>query len=114
VRRLSGALYGVFVLIGIATSTWVTRTPALRDALGASTEQMGLVLFGFRWARCWASSAPTPSRQRLQARRTILLGTCLVLGGLALMAAGAAWPACGVRLLAFCALAWALAGRTLR
>ena len=90
VRRLSGALYGVFVLIGIATSTWVTRTPALRDALGASTEQMGLVLFGFSVGSMLGILSANAVTARLQARRTILLGTCLVLAGLALMAAGAA------------------------
>ncbi len=90
VRRLSGALYGVFVLIGIATSTWVTRTPALRDALGASTEQMGLVLFGFSVGSMLGILNANAVTARLQARRTILLGTCLVLAGLALMAAGAA------------------------
>ncbi|MEG3001370.1 MAG: MFS transporter [Comamonas sp.] len=90
VRRLSGALYGVFVLIGIATSTWVTRTPALRDALGASTEQMGLVLFGFSVGSMLGILSANAVTARLQARRAILAGTCLVLGGLALMAAGAA------------------------
>lgn len=90
VRRLSGALYGVFVLIGIATSTWVTRTPALRDALGASTEQMGLVLFGFSVGSMLGILSANAVTARLQARRAILAGTCLVLAGLALMAAGAA------------------------
>lgn len=28
------------------TATWVTRTPAIRDAVHASTSEMGLLLFG--------------------------------------------------------------------
>ena len=40
-------LYALLLMLGIAMSTWATRTPALKDMLGASTEQMGLVLFGF-------------------------------------------------------------------
>jgi len=41
------ALYVLFLLPGLTMATWVTRTPALRDGLSASTEQMGIILFGF-------------------------------------------------------------------
>lgn len=100
VQRLSGALYGVFILIGIATSTWVTRTPALRDALGASTEQMGLVLFGFSVGSMLGILSANLLMARLQARRAIWLGASMVLCGLVLMAVGAALSS----------LAWAFAG----
>ncbi len=40
------ALFALFFLPGIGIASWVTRTPAIRDALGASTQEMGLVLFG--------------------------------------------------------------------
>jgi fucose permease len=43
-RRL--ALFGLFLIPGLALSSWVTRTPDIRDLLGASTAEMGLVLFG--------------------------------------------------------------------
>ncbi|MCY1143067.1 MFS transporter [Actinoplanes sp. Pm04-4] len=43
-RRL--ALFALFFLPGLGISSWVTRTPDIRDLLGASTAQMGLVLFG--------------------------------------------------------------------
>ncbi|MBM2614425.1 MFS transporter [Actinoplanes sp. LDG1-06] len=43
-RRL--ALFALFFLPGIGISSWVTRTPDIRDLLGASTAEMGLVLFG--------------------------------------------------------------------
>jgi len=36
------ALYVLFLLPGLTMATWVTRTPALRDGLSASTEQMGI------------------------------------------------------------------------
>ena len=52
------ALYALFVLLGMVTSSWVSRTPALRDGLQASTEQMGLILFGFSTGSmptCWWS-----------------------------------------------------------
>jgi fucose permease len=32
--------------LGLLTATWVTRTPAIRDAVHASTAEMGLLLFG--------------------------------------------------------------------
>lgn len=41
------ALYLLFLLPGLTLASWVTRTPALRDGLSASTEQMGMILFGF-------------------------------------------------------------------
>ncbi|MFC7530843.1 MFS transporter [Actinoplanes sp. GCM10030250] len=43
-RRL--ALFALFFLPGLGISSWVTRTPDIRDLLGASTAEMGLVLFG--------------------------------------------------------------------
>lgn len=43
-RRLS--LFALFFVPGVAIASWVTRTPAIRDALGASTAEMGFVLFG--------------------------------------------------------------------
>ncbi|HWS35258.1 MAG TPA: MFS transporter [Actinoplanes sp.] len=43
-RRL--ALFALFFLPGLGLSSWVTRTPDVRDLLGASTAEMGLVLFG--------------------------------------------------------------------
>lgn len=43
-RRL--ALFALFFVPGVGIASWVTRTPAIRDLLGASTAEMGLVLFG--------------------------------------------------------------------
>lgn len=43
-RRL--ALAALFFVPGIGIASWVTRTPDIRDLLGASTAEMGLVLFG--------------------------------------------------------------------
>jgi MFS family permease len=40
------ALFVIFALCGIALTSWVARTPAIRDAVGASTWQMGLIVFG--------------------------------------------------------------------
>jgi fucose permease len=40
------ALSALFTVPGLAMSTWVVRTPAIRDHLHASTAEMGLVLLG--------------------------------------------------------------------
>lgn len=44
--RRRTALFALFFVAGLAISSWVTRTPDIRDSLHASTATMGLVLFG--------------------------------------------------------------------
>lgn len=45
-RRRRAALFLLFLVPGLSISSWVTRTPDIRDQLGASTGQMGIILFG--------------------------------------------------------------------
>ncbi len=40
------AVFVIFALSGIGMASWVARTPSIRDALGASTFEMGLIVFG--------------------------------------------------------------------
>ncbi|MFB9756323.1 MFS transporter [Paenibacillus hodogayensis] len=40
------AIYFIFALPGFAIASWVSRTPNIRDALGATTAQMGWIIFG--------------------------------------------------------------------
>ncbi|MGE7717942.1 MFS transporter [Priestia megaterium] len=42
--RLS--IYFIFALPGFSMASWVSRTPTIRDTLGASTAQMGWIIFG--------------------------------------------------------------------
>ncbi|MFU1996134.1 MFS transporter [Priestia megaterium] len=42
--RLS--IYFIFSLPGFSMASWVSRTPTIRDALGATTAQMGWIIFG--------------------------------------------------------------------
>lgn len=88
-HSLRMALFALFVVIGIATSTWVTRTPALRDALQASTEQMGLILFGFSLGSMGGILTANLLVERLMARRAMAAGMVVNLAGLALLALGA-------------------------
>ncbi len=41
------AIYGLMFLPGFTWASWVSRTPYMRDILHASTEMMGMILFGF-------------------------------------------------------------------
>lgn len=88
-QRGVGALYGLFVMVGVVVASWVTRTPALRDTLGASTEQMGLVLFGLSVGSMLGILSANAVTQRLHARRTIGVGMTLVLLGMAIVTLGA-------------------------
>jgi len=57
-RAARYALFSLFLIPGFGLASWATRTPALRDALGASTQQMGMILFGFSCgAMCGVLSA---------------------------------------------------------
>jgi fucose permease len=40
------AIFLIFGLCGIGMASWVARVPAVRDGLGASTLEMGLLIFG--------------------------------------------------------------------
>lgn len=40
------AIYFIFALSGFAIASWISRTPAIRDTLGAATDQMGWIIFG--------------------------------------------------------------------
>ena len=83
------ALYALFVLLGMVTSSWVSRTPALRDGLQASTEQMGLILFGFSTGSMLGILSANLLVERLHARRAAGAGMGLNLLGVALLAVGA-------------------------
>ncbi|MCM2972575.1 MFS transporter [Larsenimonas suaedae] len=87
-RRIT-ALYALFLLPGTLAATWITRTPDIRDRLNASTDEMGLVLFGLAaGAMVGVLSAGAWVRR---------FGTRGVLGvNIALMAAGMAVVSLGV------------------
>lgn len=72
-RRL--ALFTLFLLPGLAISSWVTRTPAIRDLLGASPSEMGLVLLGLSAGSMLGILASGPAVARLGARPVMIAGT---------------------------------------
>ncbi|WP_043622450.1 MFS transporter [Nonomuraea candida] len=88
-RRRRQALFLFFFLPGIAMSSWVTRTPDIRDGLGASTAQMGLVLFGLSLGSMIGILCSGRLTSRFGTRPVIGFGTALVVVSLAVISAGA-------------------------
>lgn len=87
-RRL--ALLALFFLPGITISSWVTRTPSIRDALGASTAEMGFVLFGLSIGSMIGILGSGPLVSRWGARPVILSGTIGIIASMPIVGLGAA------------------------
>ena len=87
-RLWRAALVTVFFGAGIAVSTWVTRTPAIRDALHASTSVMGLVIGGSSVGSIIGITVGSPLVARRGARFVVVAGMSSVVLGLSVMALG--------------------------
>lgn len=82
---LRRAMFGVFVIFGlngIAVATWISRLPAIRDILGISIAEVGLLIFGLSAGAVSGLLAAAVVVHRLGARRTMVL--TFVVGSLAL------------------------------
>jgi len=79
------AVFVIFGLCGIGMASWVARLPAVRDALHASTEQMGWLIFGIAAGSIIGLVASSHIVARFGARTTIVW--CLILGPLGLTVA---------------------------
>lgn len=88
-RQRRFALFVLFFLPGLGHASWATRTPALRDALTASTEQMGLILFGLSLGSLSGIVASGMLTTRFGSRNVIRLGLLTLSAGLALTALSA-------------------------
>lgn len=71
-------------------SSWVTRTPAVRDLIGASTAEMALVLLGLSIGSVVDTLAAGPLSARSGARPVIGTGLLLVVAGMPTIGLGAA------------------------
>ncbi|MEU0424515.1 MFS transporter [Streptomyces canus] len=102
VRRRRQALFLLFFLPGIALSSWVTRTPDVRDQLGLSTGQMGLVLFGLSVGSMIGILCSGRFVSRFGTRPVIALGTLLIIMGTAVIGAGSAVPSASLVAVGLC------------
>ncbi|MFG3531108.1 MFS transporter [Streptomyces sp. NPDC047917] len=90
IRRHRRSLQLCFAIPGLSLATWVTRTPDVRDRLGASTAEMGLVLFGMSIGSMLGILVAGALVTRFTTRPVILAGMGLVLAGVGTAALGAA------------------------
>ncbi|MFE1921283.1 MFS transporter [Streptomyces asoensis] len=89
-RRRRQALFLLFLLAGITMSSWVTRTPAIRDRLDVTTGQMGLVLFGLSLGSMAGITSSGRLVSRFGTRPVVVWGTVLLLAGMATISVGSA------------------------
>ncbi|GAB3153864.1 MFS transporter [Micromonospora sonneratiae] len=89
VRAWRNAIFAIFALTGIGLSSWVSRTPAVRDALDASTARMGWIIFGLAAGSIVGLTTSSHVLARIGGRRTILIALLLASVGLAVVGIGA-------------------------
>jgi fucose permease len=89
IARRRAALLLLFFVPGLELASWVSRTPAVRDLLGASTAEMGLVLFGLSAGSMTGVLSSGALITRFGTRRVITVGVGSVLAGLPLVGIGA-------------------------
>ncbi|MFD6415932.1 MFS transporter [Streptomyces sp. NPDC060194] len=89
-RRWRAALFLFNVVVGVGMSSWIARTPAIRDALDVSTGAMGLVLFGLSVGSMTGVLASGGLVRRFGGQAVIRAGAVLLTCGIAVVAAGAA------------------------
>ncbi|MFI2754372.1 MFS transporter [Cellulomonas sp. P22] len=89
-RGASLAVFVVFALNGFNFSSWASRLPAVRDALGFTPQQMGVLLLVGSIGSLVALPVSGLVVTRLGARRTVLAFALVNGAGLALAATGVA------------------------
>ncbi|MEV6260249.1 MFS transporter [Streptomyces sp. NPDC051784] len=87
-RRRRTALFLFFLIPGLSISSWVTRTPDIRDQLGASTAQMGLILFGLSVGSMLSILTSGPLVARFGTRPVMGVGTALFVVSIAVIGVG--------------------------
>ena len=90
IRRLKAAVASAFLLSGLGMSSWVTETPVIRDLIGATTAQMGIVLFGVSLGSMAGILTSGALVARWGARPVIVSGTAGIAASLGIIACGTA------------------------
>ncbi len=92
VRRWTIAVFCVFFVCGIGIASWMSRIPAIRDSLGASTFQMGMLVIGGSVGSMVGLASSSHLIARYGAKRTMLSFVMLMLCGLAVAGVGSMAP----------------------
>ncbi len=87
IHKIRRALFGCFFFLGFAMANWIVRTPSIRDALSASTAEMGLVLFGFSVGSMTGILKAPRIVAVFGAGRSVVAGLVAAMSGLILIAA---------------------------
>lgn len=80
--RRQRTLFAFFLLPGALLAAWITRTPAIRDALDASLAEMGLVLAGLSVGSMTGLLASGPLIARFGTRAVTQLGMGLIISAM--------------------------------
>ncbi len=86
----------LFALFGIVGTSWMTRLPSVRDALGVSSAQLGLILIVGAVGALFAVVATGAIVSRFGSRSTLVAATALNLLALLLVAWGTAAGSVGI------------------
>ncbi|MWV42831.1 MFS transporter [Paenibacillus sp. HJL G12] len=84
-------LFLLFALPGIAFASWVSRTPTVRDILGASTAEMGIIMFGLAAGSLLGLLSTGHIIARTGARPVILGSALSILAGFVTIGIGTAF-----------------------
>jgi fucose permease len=83
------ALFAIFGLCGMSMASWASRIPAVKQALGVSTSEMGMLIFGIAAGSIVGLLASSHIIARIGARRTIAGVLTIAAVGLAVAGIGA-------------------------
>lgn len=83
------AVFVIFAICGVSMASWVARTPAIRDSLGASTFEMGLIVFGLAAGSIIGLTASSHVLARIGSAATIRMTIVAAAIGLSLTGVGA-------------------------
>lgn len=88
VQRASTAVYVVFTLSGFGFASWASRIPQVRDALGLSPRQLGLVLLSIAVGSVTSMPLSGVIVSRLGTARTVALMALTAAAGLVIAGLG--------------------------
>lgn len=88
--RRRAALFVSFFMTGVSMATWVSRTPAIRDATGSTTAEMGLIIAGLSAGSMVGIALAGTLVARRGARFVVLWGMAAIVTGVAVVAVGTA------------------------
>jgi MFS family permease len=96
VVRARNAVVVAFAMNGLSFASWLSRAPAVRDALSLTTAQLGLLLLCLSGGACAALPLSGAMVHRLGPARVVLLGSLMAGVGLVALGVGVAtatvWP----------------------